>query len=177
MKMNLDARALGAGLIAVIVLGACSQGAAPQTGGSAPPGPTTVAEIPTAAGTPDPRFNATAAVGGGINASNVVSADDVKAAFGAVPQIDQLKLSLNSSPPGARGTDVTSVSIVAQDSGGVLKAMDQAAKRSLAEAILNGAAGAWPKSSISLLLSDPTGGGGQIIGSHSPGGPNTVIVS
>jgi hypothetical protein len=176
MKTNVDARALGVGVVVVILFGACSQSAAPQSG-SVSTASTVVAEIPTAAGTPDPRFNATAAVGGGVNASNAVSADDIKAAFASVPQTDQLKLSVNSSPPGARGADVTSASIVAQDTGGVLKALDQAGKRTLAEAMLNGAAAAWPKASLSLLISDATAGGGQIIGSHPPGGPNTVIVA
>jgi hypothetical protein len=55
--------------------------------------------------------------------------------------------------------------------------MDQAGKRALGEAMLNAAVAIWPKASVSLLISDAVGGGGQIIGSHPPGGANTVIVA
>jgi hypothetical protein len=176
MKRTFDLRALGAGLVALVALGACSQSTPAQTGGGAA-APSALAEVPTTVATLDPRFNSTAAVGGGINASNPVSADDIKSAFASVPQIDQLKLNVNSSPAGTKGADVTSASVVAQDNGGVLKGMDQAGKRALGEAMLNAAVAIWPKASVSLLISDVTGAGGQIIGSHAPGGANTVIVA
>ena len=123
------------------------------------------------------RFDPTAAVGGGMNSSNTVVADDLKTVFASVAQIDKLNVTANSSPPGIRGGDVESVSVTAQDGGGFLKTLDQAAKRSLAEALLTAAAAAWPNARVSLLVSDPAGTGGQIIGSRPRGGPNTVIVS
>jgi hypothetical protein len=172
MNIILDVRALSAGIVAMVVLGACSQGAPPTSDSGVP---TSAAETATAVGTLDPRFNATAAVGGGINASNAVPADDIKAAFASVPQIDQLKLTVNSSPPGARGQDVTSASIAAQDTGGLLNAMDGAGRRALAESILNAAASAWPRASLTLLISAAAGGSGPIIGTHQPGGANSVI--
>jgi hypothetical protein len=98
----------------------------------------------------------------------------LKAALAAVPQIDQLRMTANSSPAGAKGDAVLSVSITGQDPNGVLAKLDSAAKKSLAEAILTGAGTAWPKASISLLV---TGGGGPIVGSRQPGGPNMVIAS
>jgi hypothetical protein len=166
----LDPRAVGVGALALVVLGACSQGAAPQAGVA-----TSVAQLATDEPTLEARFNATAAVGGGINASNAVSADDVTSVLAAVPGISSLKVTANSSPPGAKGADVTSVSLIAQDSGGLLKTLDAAGKRTLAEAILTAAGTAWPKAGVSLLVTDPAGSGGQIIGSRGPGGPNTVI--
>ena len=60
---------------------------------------------------------------------------------------------------GARGPDVTSISVVAQDTGGLLKSLDAAGKRSLGDAILTAAGTAWPNASVSLLISDPGGGG------------------
>jgi hypothetical protein len=165
----LDLRAVGVGALALVVLGACSQAGAPPSGVA-----TGVAQA-TDEPTLEARFNATAAVGGGINASNAVSADDVASVLAAVPGINQLKVTANSSPPGAKGADVTSVSLIAQDSGGLLKTLDTAGKRTLAEAILTAAGTAWPKAGVSLLVTDPTGSGGQIIGSRGPGGPNTVI--
>jgi hypothetical protein len=168
----LDARAVGVGALALVVLGACSQGGAPQGGVGAG-----AAQLATDEPTLEARFNATAAVGGGINASNAVSADDITSVLASVPGINQLKVTANSSPPGAKGADVTSVSLIAQDSGGLLKTLDAAGKRTLAEAILTAAGTAWPKAGVSLLVTDPTGSGGQIIGSRGPGGPNTVIAS
>lgn len=167
--------AFGMAMVALFVLaalGACSQSAPPA--GS---GPTVGVEVGTAVATLEPRFDATAAVGGGINASNSLVTDDVKAVFASVPQIDKLRLAANSSPPGAKGGDVTSVSVTAQDGGGLLKQMDPAAKRSLAEALLTAAGTAWPNASVSLLVSDPAGAGGTIIGSRARGGPNSIIVS
>ena len=172
MKVMLDLRAVSVGVLAVVVLGACSQ-SAPQQASV----PTTIAQAATEAPTLEARFNPTAAVGGGINASNAVSADDVTSVLASVPGINQLKVTANSSPAGAKGADVTSVSLIAQDSGGLLNGLDSAGKRTLAEAILTAAATAWPKAGVSLLVTDPSGNGGQIIGSRAPGGPNTVIAS
>jgi len=72
---------------------------------------------------------------------------------------------------------VTSISVIAQDPGGVLKALDQAGKQSLGQGILTAAGEAWPNASVSLLVTDPAGTGGQIIGSRVKGGPNTVIAT
>ena len=105
-----------------------------------------------------------------MNSSNTVVADDLKTVFASVPQIDKLRLTANSSPPGAKSGDVTSVSVIAQDGGGLLKELDQTAKRSLAEALLTAAGAAWPNASVSLLVSDPAGAGGQIIGSRARAG-------
>jgi hypothetical protein len=156
-----------AALALLLVLGACSQTSSPSAGGSA----TAASEISTAVSKLDPQFNPTAVVSGAL------SADEVNAAFTSIPQIDQLKVMANASPAGARGEDVQSVSIVAQDSAGVLNTLDQDGKRSLGDSILRAAGTAWPKASVSLLITDPSGRGGQIIGSHPPGGANTVIVS
>jgi hypothetical protein len=59
----------------------------------------------------------------------------------------------------------------------VLKGLDATAKKSLGDAILTAASTAWPNATISLLVSDPAGGGGQIIGSRPKGGPNTVLAT
>jgi hypothetical protein len=125
----------------------------------------------------DPRFNPTAAAGGGINASNALSADDITTAFKSVPQASQLKLMANSSPPGAKGADVQTISVIAQDTSGLLKTLDPTGKRAMGDALLTAAGGAWPNAAVSMLISDPAGAGGAIIGSRGPGGPNTVIVS
>jgi hypothetical protein len=66
--------------------------------------------------------------------------------------------------------------VIAQDSGGLLKGMDTAAKQSLGDAILTAAGAAWPNASVSLLVSGPTGGG-TIIGQRPKGGPNNVIAT
>jgi hypothetical protein len=156
----------------LIVLAACSQSAAPPAVQATAPA---VAQVgATAVTSVEPRMNPTAAMGGGINASNALSPDDLKAALSAVPEIDQLSLSANSSPAGAKGDAVLSVSITGQDPKGMLAKLDAAAKKSLAEAILTGAGTAWPKASISLLV---TGGSSPIVGSRQPGGPNMVIAS
>jgi hypothetical protein len=173
MRVFRGARPVGAAVVALLVLGACSQSAAPPQGNS--PTAATVAATPMAS--LDARFDATAAVGGGMNSSNSVSTDDIKTVFGSIPQIDKLALTANSSPPGAKGGDVTSVSVIGQDGSGLLKGLDPTAKQSLAEVLLTTAGTAWPNASVSLLVSDPAGGGGQIIGSRARGGPNTIIVS
>jgi hypothetical protein len=165
-------RALTIAAVALAVLAACSQAAPPAANV-----PTGVSEAATAVVTLEARFDATAAVGGGMNSSNTVAADDIKSVFAAVPQIGKLNLTANSSPPGAKGGDVASVSIIAQDGSGLLKELDATAKQSLAEALLTSAGTAWPNATVSLLVSDPAGAGGQIIGSRAKGGPNTIIVS
>jgi hypothetical protein len=174
MKIPVEIRALSIGVLAVVLLGACSQPSAspPST---APAG--AVEAAPTAPSSTDPRLNPTAAVGGGINSSNAISADDVSSVFKSLPQASGLKMTANSSPPGAKGSDVQSVSINCQDSGGVLKGLDATGKRTLGEAMLTAAGQAWPNASVSLLVSDPSGAGGQIIGIRAAGGTNTVIVS
>ena len=110
-------------------------------------------------------------------ASNTISADEISNVFKSLPQVSQLKMAANSSPPGAKGSDVQSVSVNCQDIGGVLKGLDAPGKRTLGEAMLAAAGAAWPNASVSLLVSDPSGAGGQIIGIRAAGGTNTVIVS
>jgi hypothetical protein len=165
-------RPLLAGVLVLALLGACSQ-AAPIT-------PTevvaTIESVPTSASTLTPRFNATAAVGGGVNASGAVTDEQLKTVFAAVQQAAQMKISANSSPPGATGAAVTSVSITAEDSGGVLKSMDPAARKALGEALLTAAATAWPQAIVTLLVTDPASSS-QIIGTRPKGGPNMVIGS
>ena len=173
MKMVLRCGALGVVVAAMLLVGACSPGLAPPAPASAP---TLEADVPTAVTLgSDPRLNPTAAVGGGVNASNVITADDILNVFKSVPQASQLKVTANSSPPGAKGSDVQSVSVNCQDVGGVLKTLDATAKQTFGDALLTAAGTAWPNASVSLLVSDPSGAGGQIIGTRSPGGPNTVF--
>ena len=167
--------ALWAGLIVLVILGACSQSAQPAVETST--SVISAIEGATPQASAEGHFNPTEAVGGGANASNAVSPDEVAKVFAAVPQAGQLRLMANSSPPGAAGPDVATVSVVAQDSGGVLKGLDATAKRSLGDAILSAAATAWPNANVSLLVSDPAGSGGSIIGSRPVGGPNTVIAT
>jgi hypothetical protein len=174
MEILVKVRVLGVGLLVVVLLGACSQ-SSPAQPSSAPAA--AVEAAPTAPSSTDPRLNPTAAVGGGINASNAISADDITSVFKALPQTGLLKMSANSSPPGAKGGEVQSVSVNCQDTGGVLKSLDAAGKRTLGEAMLTAAAEAWPNASVSLLVSDPSGAGGQIVGIRAAGGANTVIVS
>ena len=162
----------GIGVAVVLVLAACGQ--------VAPPAP---AEQPTSAiegvtpvvGTVEGHFNPTEAVGQGANGSSAVA--DLSTVFASVQQASQLRFTANSSPPGATGADVQTVSIVGQDNGGVLKTLNPSSKQSLADALLTAAATAWPNASISLLVSDPSGAGGTIIGNHPKGGQNTVIAS
>lgn len=174
MGTQVETRALVIGVVAVVLLGACSQ-SSPSQSSSAPAAP--VEAAPTAPVSTDPRLNPTAAVGGGINASNAVSADDISSVFKSLPQASQLKMTANSSPPGAKGSEVQSVSVNCQDTGGLLKSLDATGKRTLGEALLTAAGTAWPNASVSLLVSDPSGSGGQIIGIRAAGGTNTVIVS
>jgi hypothetical protein len=94
-----------------------------------------------------------------------------------VPQISQLRLTVNASPPNASGADVTAVSVIAQDPAGLLKSLDGAGKQTLGDAMLTAAATAWPNATISLLISDVSGGSSQIIGNRPQGGPNTVIAT
>jgi hypothetical protein len=170
-------RTLYASIAGPLLLGAlvaCSQSAPPavQTG----PVATSAIEGATPVGTVEARLNPTEAVGGGANASNAVSADEVNRIFASVPQAAQLKLSANSSPPGANGADVATVSILAQDGGGLLKGLDATAKQGLGEAILTAAGTAWPNASVSLLVTSASGGG-TIIGQRPKGGQNSVIAT
>jgi hypothetical protein len=173
MKRLVEIRAAGIVLLTVVLLAACSQSSPSQTSNP----PTSVEAAPTAPASNDPRLNPTAAVGGGINASNVISADDINSVFKALPQTSQFKMTANSSPPGAKGSEVQTVSVNCQDTGGVLKSLDAAGKRTLGEAMLTAAGTAWPNASVSLLVSDPSGAAGQIVGIRAAGGTNTVIVS
>jgi hypothetical protein len=167
-----------AALVALLVLAGCSAPAPTELAPTQAPGaPSNATPAPVASN--EPRFDPTAAIGGGINASSSVSTDQLKAVFAGVPQASQLRLSANATPPGATGPDVTSISIRAEDTGGsVLKSLDATAKKSLGDALLNAAAVAWPKARISLLVTDTSGtGGGQVLGTRLPSGTNTVIVS
>ena len=164
-----------AALVVAVAMGACSQAAPPAPTIDTGPAPTSSVLGATPAGTAEGHFNPTEAVAGGANASSAVG--DVASVFASVAQASQLKITANASPPGATGPDVTSVSIVAQDAGGFLKSLDAQGKKTLGESILTAASTAWPNAVISLLVSDPTGSGGTIIGSHPKGGPNTVFAS
>lgn len=165
-------RAVSLGLLMAIGLAACGQAAqAPvvETPGAVA---TSAVQGATAVGTVEGHFNPTEAVGGGANSSSSVS--NLTNIFAALPQANQLQISANASPPGATGPDVTSVSIVAQDRGGLLKGLDATGKQSLGEALLTAAGGAWPNATISLLV---TGTGAQIMGSRPKGGPNSIIAT
>jgi hypothetical protein len=169
--MPYAARSLGTGLLVLMVLGACSQASNVPV---APPAVvSTVVEARTALASLEARFDPTAAVGGGANVSGSISTDDIARVFAALPQAAQMRFTANSSPQGATGAAVESVSITAQDTGGVLKALDATAKKTLGEALLNAAGSAWPKARITLLATDSAGS--QLIGTRPPGGPNTVI--
>jgi hypothetical protein len=122
-----------------------------------------------------PGVSATEAVG--YTSNDSASVADVSQIFASVQQASQLQLTANSSPPSATGAEVQSVSIVGQDKGGLLKSLDASGKQSLGNSLLTAAAAAWPNASISLLVSDPTGGGGTIIGNHPQGGQNSVIAT
>jgi hypothetical protein len=165
-------RGIGVGVVALMVLAACSQGGAPSDASSAA---TAVTRGAAAFGTLDPRFNATASAGGAVVTSGDVG--DLTAVFASVDQASQLNFSASATPNGATGADVQLVSVVAQDTGGVLKGMDAAAKRTFGDALLTAASKAWPNASISLLISDPAGASGTIIGSRPQGGQNTVFAS
>jgi hypothetical protein len=176
MRSRSQRRSLLAGVLVGVAMAACSQTAPPAVEPTAAaPQATTGIEGITPVGTVEAHFNPTEAVGGGALGSNAVS--NLTSVFDALPQATQLTISANSSPPGATGPDVQSVSIVAQDKGGLLKGLDAAGKKSLGDALLTAAGTAWPNASVSLLVTDPAGGGGQIIGSRPKGGPNTVFAT
>jgi hypothetical protein len=162
-----------AGLVILGGLAACSPGAPPV---ATAPAATSAIEGATPAASVEARLNPTEAVGGGALASNAIPADDVTKVFATVSQASQLKFSANSSPPGATGADVMTVSVVGQDGGGLLKSLDATAKQSLGDAILTAAGTAWPNASVSLLVNS-TAGSGSIIGQRPKGGPNSVIAS
>ncbi len=166
--------ALLAALAVLVVLAACSQSAPPALNTGA--APTSAIEGATPAATVEGHFNPTEAVGGGANASNAVSPDEIAKIFAVVPQANQLRVTANSNPPGATGADVAAVSVVAQDNGGLLKGLDATAKKALGEAILTAAGTAWPNASVSLLVSAQAGGG-TIIGSRPKGGPNSILAT
>ena len=152
------------GAFLMLAITACGQSAPAQ-----PASPTQPAnEAP-------PGVSATEAVGYTTNANSAVA--DLSQVFASVQQASQLQLTANATPPGTTGADVQSISIVGQDKGGLLKSLDSAGKQSLGNALLTAAAAAWPNASISLLVSDPSGGGGTIIGSHPKGGQSSVIAS
>lgn len=175
MKVAAERRALVAGVVVAALLAACSQAVPPAvTPPPAAPQATSAIEGVTPVGTLG-QFNPTEAIGGGALGSNAVN--NLTSVFSSLPQAAQLSISANSSPPGSTGSDVQSVSVVAQDKGGLLKGLDAAGKKSLGEAILSAAATAWPNAEVSLLVTDPSSGGGQIIGSRPKGGPNTVIAT
>ena len=98
-----------AGLVILGGLAACSPGAPPV---ATAPAATSAIEGATPAASVEARLNPTEAVGGGALASNAISADDVAKVFATVSQASQLTFSANSSPPGATGADVMTVSVV-----------------------------------------------------------------
>jgi hypothetical protein len=154
-------------------MAACGQNAAPAVEQTGPEATSAIVGATVVVTSVAGHFNPTEAVGGGANSSNPVS--DIASVFASVPQASQLKISANSSPPGATGPDVQSVSVIAQDNGGLLKSLDATGKQSLGDALLTSASTAWPNASISLLVTDPSGG--TLIGSRPQGGPNTVIAT
>src|SRR5260370_24540619 len=111
MKRLVEIRAPGMVLLTVVLLAACSQSSPSQTSNP----PTSVEAAPTAPASNDPRLNPTAAVGGGINASNVISADDINSVFKALPQASPFTMTANSSPPGSKRSEVQTVSVNCQD--------------------------------------------------------------
>ena len=165
--------ALATAVIVALVLVACGQPAPAQP--TQPSGPEATSAIlgATAVGTTEAHFNPTEGVGGGALGSNPVA--DVTSVFASVQQATQLQISATSTPPGATGGDVQAVSAVAQDKGGLLKSLDATGKKALGDALLTAAATAWPNATISLLVTDTSGG--SIIGSRPKGGPNTVLAS
>lgn len=171
MKVVRALQALATGLVVLSVLAACAQNAPPT---QSPTSDATAAAID-ATPSGEGHFNPTEAVGGGANSSSALT--DVSGVFASVPQFDQLQVTVNASPPGATGGDVNSVSVVAQDAGGLLKSLDGVGKQKLGDAILTAAGTAWPNATISLLITDPSGAGGQIIGDRAKGGPNNVIAA
>jgi hypothetical protein len=174
--MRDGALAVGVAIAIVIVLAACGQAAPAEPGPNPDAGPTSAVEGATpAVGVVEGHFNPTEAIGQGANSSSAVS--DPASAFAAVQQASKLHFTANSSPPGATDGDVQTISIVGQDTAGLLKELDSAGKQSLGDALLSAAAMAWPNASISLLISDPNSASGTIIGNHPKGGQNTVIAT
>jgi len=167
-------RSLVGGMAVLMLLAACSQASGPPA--TSTQAVATAAEVATAVASLEARFDPTAAVGGGANASGAVTVEQLKTIFGSVSQASQLRFTANASPPGATGTAVTSVSIRAEDAGGVLKSMDATGRKTLGDALLTAAGTAWPQGRITLLVTDPASSS-QIIGTRPPGGPNTVIAS
>jgi hypothetical protein len=165
--------ALVIGTAILVLLVACGQAAPEQSGQSDTQPTSNILGATPLVGAVEGHFNPTEAVGGGANSSNAVV--DPASVFSSVQQARQLRITANSSPPGATGGDVQTVSIVAQDTGGLLKGLDGAGKQNLGNALLSAAATAWPNASISLLISDPSGAAGTIIGNHPKGGQNAVI--
>ena len=169
------------GLLLLGALAACSQAAPPvvnaPTESTSGASATSAIEGATPAATVEGHFNPTEAVGGGSNSSTAVAADELARIFASVPQGSQLQLAASSSPPGATGPDVATVSVVAQDSGGLLQGLDASARRTLGDAFLTAAGTAWPNAAVSLLITDPARGGSSVIGSRPKGGPNTVITT
>jgi hypothetical protein len=157
-----------------VALGACSQPAPVAPTAAATAG---IIEGATPQGTTEAHFNPTEAIGGGSNASVAVSAQDLARVFAAVQQISQLNVTASTTPPGANGPDVTGVSVIANDKGSLLKGLDPNAKKNLGEALMDAAAAAWPNADVSLLVTDPSGTGGTIVGSRAKGGPNTVFTT
>jgi len=171
MRPGVLALVVGAAILVLLV--ACGQAAPEQPSQPDTQPSSNILGATPAVGAVEGHFNPTEAVGQGANSSSAVT--DPAAVFSAVQQASQLKITANSSPPGATAGDVQTVSIVAQDTGGLLKGLDAAGKQTLGNALLSAAATAWPNASISLLVSDPSGAAGTIIGNHPKGGQNTVI--
>lgn len=166
-------RAAVTGVLVALGMIACGQNAAPTVEPAAPAATSAIVGATVIVTSVEGHFNPTEAVGGGANSSNPVG--DINSVFASVPQASQLKITANSSPPGATGPDVQSVSVIAQDTGGLLKDLDATAKQHLGDALLTAAATTWPNASISLLVTSPAGG--TLIGSHPRGGPNSVIAT
>lgn len=165
--------ALVTALVVALGLVACGQAVPPQPTQAPGPAPTSAVLGATAVGTAEAHFNPTEGVGGGALGSTAVN--DVASIFATVQQASQLQMSASSTPPGATGADVQTVSVIAHDKGSVLIGLDATGKKALGDALLSAAATAWPNATVSLLVTDPSGG--SIIGSRPKGGPNTVLAS
>jgi hypothetical protein len=167
---------LAVGVLVLGLMAACAgQSSAPPASQSTQ-AVATVAVVATAVASLEARFDPTAAVGGGANASGAVTAEQLQTIFASVQQASQLRFTANASPPGATGSAVTSVSIRAEDTGGMLKSLDATGRKSLGDGLLTAAGTAWPQARVTLLVTDPASST-QIIGTRTPGGPNTVIAS
>jgi hypothetical protein len=173
METRTSTRAIVTGVVVAIAMIACGQNAAPAVQAPAPDATSAIQGATAIVTGVEAHFNPTEGVGGGALGSNPVS--DVTSIFATVPQASQLKITANSSPPGATGAEVQTVSVVAQDAGGLLKSLDATGKKNLGNALLTSAGSAWPNATISLLITDPAGG--SLIGSRPKGGPNTVIAT